>query len=102
VASDGQATGHVLKRRVLSLVSPQYSDQLWTEEAVREAMNRFGARYLLVYDGSGEPEASTRSSAFLSALAGGSAPGWLGVLADNGRARLFARHDIATCVPRRC
>jgi hypothetical protein len=102
VASDGQATGYVLKRRILSLVSPQYSDQLWTEEAVREAMNRFGARYLLVYDGSGEPEASTRSSAFLGALAGGSAPGWLGVLADNGRARLFARRDIATCVPRRC
>jgi hypothetical protein len=97
VASDGQATGYVLERRVLSLVSPQYSDQLWTEEAVREAMNRFGARYLLVYEGSDEAEASTRSSAFLSALAGGSAPAWLALLADNGRARVFA-----TCMPPRC
>lgn len=94
VATDGQATAYVLQRKVLSLVSPHFSDQLWTEDAVREAMTRFGARHLLVYDGRGEPDALARSSAFLGSLASGSAPPWLRLLADNGRARLFGRRDI--------
>jgi hypothetical protein len=93
VATDGQATGYVLQRKVLSLVFPPFSDQLWTEDAVREAMTRFGARHLLVYHGSDESDALARS-AFLNGLAGGSTPAWLHLLADNGRAKLFGSRDI--------
>jgi len=94
VATDGQATGYVLQRKVLSLVLPPFSDHLWTEDAVREAMTRFGARHLLVYYGFDEQDALAHSSAFLSGLAGGSAPAWLHLLADNGQAKLFGRRDI--------
>lgn len=93
-ATDGQATGYVLRRKVLSLVSEQYSDRPWTEEAVREEMTRFGARHLLVHVAPGEAGAPAHASAFLGGLAGGAAPAWLHLIADNGRARLFGRRDI--------
>jgi hypothetical protein len=83
-ATDGQATGYVLRRKTLSLATPRFSVQAWTEDAVRSAMRRFGARHLLVYR-------EAAPSAFLAALATGSPPQWLQLVADNGEARLFVR-----------
>ena len=89
VASDGQASAHVLGRKVLSLVSPHFSAVRWTEDVLREEMARFGARHVLVYYGNGQADAVVRSTAFLSGLAAGRSPGWLRLLADNGRAKLY-------------
>jgi hypothetical protein len=83
LAADGQATGFVLGRKVVSLVSPQYSDLDWNEKTVRATMIRFGARHLLVY---AEQEAS---SAFLGELVRGAAPAWLKLVAENRQARLY-------------
>ncbi|HEX6266383.1 MAG TPA: hypothetical protein VFZ81_05750, partial [Burkholderiales bacterium] len=91
LATDGQATGYLLRRKLVSLVSPRFSDQAWTEDAVHETMLRFGARHLLVYQEPGDKPAAP--SAFLRGLAGGATPAWLQLIADNGRAKLFGRRN---------
>jgi hypothetical protein len=91
LATDGQATAYVLRRKAVSLVSPQFSEQAWTEPAVCATMARFGAWHLLVYRDYPVP------SPFLAALASGSTPDWLRLLADNGHARVFGRAGEAAC-----
>lgn len=49
LAADGQATGHVLGRPVVGLVESTFSDLRWDEDTVAATMDRFGARYLLLY-----------------------------------------------------
>ena len=91
LATEGPATGYLLRRKLVSLVSPRFSDQAWTEDAVHATMVRFGARHLLVYQEPGDKLAAP--SAFLRGLASGATPAWLQLVADNGRAKLFGRRD---------
>jgi hypothetical protein len=48
-AQDGQETGYLLHRRTLGLVEREYSSERWECPEIREQMNRFGARYLILY-----------------------------------------------------
>jgi len=48
-AQDGQATGYLLQRRTLALVESEYSAERWECPEIRMQMNRFGARYLILY-----------------------------------------------------
>jgi hypothetical protein len=48
-AQNGQATGYLLHRRTLGLVEREYSGERWECPEIREQMNRFGARYLILY-----------------------------------------------------
>ena len=50
-AADGQATAHVLRRPVVSMVPATYSALRWTCPEIRKQMARFGARYWIVYRG---------------------------------------------------
>lgn len=74
VATHGQATGYVLQRPTLSLVPQEYSSRLWDEAEVRTTMQRFHARYLIVYPGD-DPE--LYGSPFLAGLPAGTHPAWL-------------------------
>lgn len=49
LASDGQATGHVLRRPTVGLVTPEYSPVRWTCDTVARELRRFGARFVLLY-----------------------------------------------------
>lgn len=93
VATDGQATGYLLKRGIVSLTSSEYSDQAWTAESVRATMKRFDANWLVIYYGLRDVTPVIQQSAFLLDLSRGSIPGWLRVVADNHRVRVFALAD---------
>jgi len=90
VATNGQATAYVLKRKVISLVGSYYSDQRWDEKEVRALMQRYGAAFLILYpriDPMIEPV--QQESAFLQALIEGRRPQWLQLAADNGQVMIF-------------
>jgi hypothetical protein len=87
VANEGQATGYVLQRPTVSLVSRHFSAQRWTADAVEAVMTRFGARYLIIYP-SGE---TVNDSSFLTALANRQWPAWLTPVASNEGAIVFQR-----------
>lgn len=92
-ATDGQATGYLLKRKVVALTSAEYSDQAWTADAVRAAMKRFDATHLIIYYGLSDQTSVIRQSPFLQELARGTLPDWLRIVADNRQVRVLAVTD---------
>jgi hypothetical protein len=91
-ASEGQATEYALKRKTVSLVSSQYSDQPWDETAVRALMQRYEAEYLILYPGIDPTiEPVQRESPFLSALIAGRRLDWLQLAASNNEVMIFRR-----------
>ncbi len=92
VAGEGQATGYVLHRKTVSLVSREYSKQVWEAPQVLDLMNQFHADYLIVYADMSESLASEAQdeSKFLTGLARGQKPPeWLDLAAQNSFARVF-------------
>lgn len=92
-ATDGQATGYLLKRKVVALTSAEYSDQAWTADAVRATMERFDATHLIIYYGLSDQTSVIRQSPFLQELSRGALPDWLRVVADNHKVRILAMTD---------
>ncbi len=88
VANRGQATGYLLKRNTVSLVSSEYSDQQWNETSVRSLMRTYASHFLILYAGDGG-DAVLHESAFLSSLARGQIPAWLTVAARNRDVTVF-------------
>jgi hypothetical protein len=76
VANLGQATGYLLGRKTVSLVSREYSDQAWDEQAIKSVMRAYKAGFLILYTG-GPGTRILSESAFLSALARGEPSAWL-------------------------
>jgi hypothetical protein len=70
VASDGQVTGYVLHRPVVSLLESEYSDAVWSEPEIAHTMERFHARFLILYTHptSSGAAAVQRESPFLAGL----------------------------------
>ncbi len=94
VATNGQATAHALKRKVVSLVGSEYSDRRWDEREVRTVMRRYGADFLILYphlDPLVEPVQV--ESSFLRALIEGWRPQWLQLAAENSEVMIFRRSD---------
>lgn len=92
VANRGQATGYLLQRKTVSLVSQEYSDQPWDEQAVRSLMRTYDARFLILYtDG---PDIRVLSeSPFLTELSRGTLPNWL-MLATRSREVMVFRASL--------
>jgi len=88
LAADGQATGHLLRRPVVSLVGSEYSDETWSEGSIERTMERFGIRYLILYRPATGVEAE---SSFLSALIEGRPDPHLGLAARNDQTLVFER-----------
>ncbi len=89
VSSDGQATGFALRRKTVSLVPAEYSEQNWDEAALHRLMARYGAEYLILYPKSSDPV--QMESAFLKTLLRGEVPPWLSLAAANPEVRVFRR-----------
>lgn len=98
VATFGLATGHVLRRKTVSLVGSEYSTQEWDEPHLRDLMLQFHADFLILY-----PETSThpapdvqKESPFLSSLARGEdPPDWLRRVARNPHIMVLQRIAFA-------
>jgi hypothetical protein len=90
VASNGQATAYALKRKVVSLVGSNFSDQRWGEEELRTLMQQYDAGFLILYphiDPVIEPV--QQESPFLRALIAGQRPQWLQLAAENSQVMIF-------------
>ena len=48
-ANNGQATGYLLKRKTLSLVSKTFSVYEWNENYLKKMMNSFDVKHLILY-----------------------------------------------------
>ncbi len=92
IANQGQALAHLIQRPVVSLISANFSQAQWDEEAVRTQARRYGANYLLLVS---EPSANLlEESAFLKHQSEGKDVDWLTEIAHNRASRLFRiRHD---------
>jgi hypothetical protein len=88
MAADGQATGHLLRRPVVSLVGNDYSDEIWSEGEIERTMERFAIRYLILYDPATGVETE---SPFLSALIEGRPDRHLRLAARNDASLVFER-----------
>jgi hypothetical protein len=98
VATFGQATGHALQRKTVSLVGSQYSNQQWDEPHVRNIMLRFHATFLILYpDEPSHPAPDVqKESPFLASLARGEEPAvWLRLVAHNPHIMVFQRIEAA-------
>lgn len=86
LAMEGQATGHVIDRGVISTVGNEFSKVVWDESEVRQTMNRYGASYLLVYPEDADLDGSMP---FFQRLALGDVPTWLHEVSATPTAILF-------------
>lgn len=77
VATRGQATGHVLGRKTVSLVAHEYSKQDWDQRTVRDLMETYRARFIILYADDRSDLEVTRESPFLTGLIRGVRPPWL-------------------------
>ncbi|HEU4412781.1 MAG TPA: hypothetical protein VFS43_46485 [Polyangiaceae bacterium] len=90
IADDGQATGHLLRRKTLSLAGAEISDQRWTEGRVRELFDTYRASLLVLYPSADPGRAQAQAeSAFLADLLAGKAPSWLEVAVETDEVRAF-------------
>jgi hypothetical protein len=91
IANQGQASGYVLHRKTLALVSRQYSDQFWDDAAIHSLMRTYDAHFLILYSGDAEDDV-LHDSPFLSALAHNSSPPrWLVLAARSHAVAVFRR-----------
>lgn len=92
-ASEGQATGYLLGRPTLSLVDPTYSRVRWGCGEVSEQMQRFHARYLILYKSSMgiSQDSLFASSPFLSTAASGHPSCGFSIAAENAVVRILKR-----------
>ncbi|MEX2300283.1 MAG: hypothetical protein WD733_05070, partial [Bryobacterales bacterium] len=85
---------YALQREVVSLVSSEYSEQIWNEAAIRQVMDSFRSDVLILYPNtSAESNPVQVESAFLSGLLHGELPSWLTVAAENPDVKIFRRVD---------
>jgi hypothetical protein len=90
VATNGQATAYALKRKIVSLVGSNFSEQRWGEEELRTLMQQYDADFLILYphiDPMIEPV--QQESPFLRALIAGQRPQWLQLAAENSQVMIF-------------
>jgi hypothetical protein len=88
MAADGQATGHCLRRPTVSLVGVEYSDLVWSEDAIEHTMDRFRIRYLILYK---EAISGEKDSPFLMSLVEGAPDAHLRLAARNEESLIFER-----------
>lgn len=90
VAVDGQALHQVLKRPVVSIIEPIYSDRRTDEASIESLMKQFHARYLVVYpDWSADIVPEQHAIPILRNLASGMPPPWLTLAARTRNVAVF-------------
>jgi len=95
VAVDGQALHYILKRPVVAVINPIYSERPTDDASFASLMKRFHARYLVVYPNlPADAVAEQRAISFLRNLASGVAPFWLRLAARTENVSVF---ECASC-----
>ena len=92
VAAYGQATGYLLRRPTLSMVASEYSPMHWEAGEVEREMERFNAKYLVLYKPTpvlGRDVLLTESR-FLAAAALDQPPPGFVIAAENAAVRILA------------
>jgi len=85
MADNGQAIGHVLDMRTISLVGPAFSTIVWNETTVRSTMRRFNVAAVVITPPiSGHLEDEALPSRFVHELAQGHSPSWLTLALRSG------------------
>jgi hypothetical protein len=88
-AQDGQATGYFLHRRTLGLVESEYSAVRWECPEIRKQMNRFSARYLILYRHPDQQTHLLDESRFAAAVASGQPGCGFVIAAENPDVRIL-------------
>ena len=90
LANNGQAVGHVLGVRTVSMVGPMFSTAVWNEAAVRETMQRFKVAAVVISAPiAGQPEDDELPSPFIRQLASGQSPAWLKLASRSDRILVY-------------
>jgi len=92
VATEVNATAHVLKRKAVALTESEYSDAVWSESEVAALMAVYHADFLTLYPTArSSASAAQRESPFLAGLLEGRLPPWLRLEAENRHVKVFRR-----------
>jgi hypothetical protein len=90
MADNGQAVGHILDMRTISLVGPAFSAIVWNEATVRSTMRQFNvAAVVITPPTSAHLEDDDLPSPFVRELAQGHAPSWLTLALRSGRVLVY-------------
>jgi hypothetical protein len=88
-AQDGQAIGYLLHRRTLGLVEAEYSAERWECSEIRRQMDRFHARYLILYRHPDSNSHLLEESSFAAAAATGTPGCGFAIAAENPDLRVL-------------
>ena len=88
-AQDGQATGYLLQRPTLGLVESEYSSERWECDEIKQQMNRFGARYLILYRNPDHNSHLLEESRFAAAASSGEPGCGFAVVSENADVRIL-------------
>jgi hypothetical protein len=88
-AQDGQATGYLLQRRALGMVESEYSAERWECPEIRVQMNRFDARYLILYRHPDQRTHLLEESGFAAEAANGQPKCGFVIAAENRDVRIL-------------
>jgi hypothetical protein len=94
-AQNGQQTGYLLHRRTLALVETEYSAERWECREIRAQMNRFGARYLILYPHPDKNSHLLEESSFAAEAASASPACGFRIAAQNPSVRILEMMPIA-------
>lgn len=98
-STQGQETGFAIGRPVFSLVSPLFSTVVWDVDTVHRDMQRFPAKYLILYPGLSAEEAPEQTqSPALRAILAGHLPQWLKPEIQDPHVRVYRCLDCETGV----
>ncbi|WP_458237400.1 phospholipid carrier-dependent glycosyltransferase [Pseudomonas sp. P5_A2_2] len=90
LANNGQALGHVLGLRTVSMVGPTFSTAVWDEAAVQQAIRRFKVAAVIISAPiAGQPEDDNLPSPFIRELSLGKSPAWLKLASRSKRILVY-------------
>lgn len=97
-SAEGQATGYLLHRPTMSLVGNQFSRERWECDEVKRQMERFGARYLILYKpppSNIDEESLLKQSNFVATAVSRQPPCGFVIAIENPRIRILRIDDAA-------
>jgi hypothetical protein len=90
LANNGQAVGHVLGLRTVSMVGPMFSTAVWNEATVQQAIRRFKiAAVVISAPIAGQPQDDELPSPFIRQLSLGQSPAWLKLATRSNRVLVY-------------
>ena len=83
MANNGQAIGYFTNHRIISFIGTKNSNIEWSEVVVRENVNNYKVKLIIVHRRIDDSLSMTMPSAFLQQLSNAQSPNWLRLLAES-------------------